>query len=227
MPVPAHNGGAQTYCDFQGNRVKRWVIPWEAALKRFKVSPVTTYLIEMNEIDGAEKTRSITRRKFAKKMFNSSPAYLSGFVDGEGCFCVTFNKSHRHKFGWDICPSFSASQNSDRAEVLSLMKDYFGCGTKRPDRSDKTLKYAVRSVRDLIERIIPHFEKFPMLSQKQKEFQTFAEICYRMIRKEHLVRKGFHEIAKLAENLNAGSKKNIFGVNLKYSLRPSEEFGIT
>ena len=55
---------------------------------------------------------------------NDYPSYITGFVDGEGCFCVTFSKSKRHKFGWDIRPSFSVSQNSDRAEVLILMKQY-------------------------------------------------------------------------------------------------------
>ena len=55
-------------------------------------------------------------------------SYLSGFADGEGCFCVSINKSSRHKFGWEIRPSFSVSQNRDRANVLSIFKEYFGCG---------------------------------------------------------------------------------------------------
>ena len=64
-------------------------------------------------------------------------AYLSGYADGEGCFCVSFNRSKRHKFGWEIRPSFSVSQNGDRAEVLELCQRLFGCGTIRPDRSDQ------------------------------------------------------------------------------------------
>ena len=135
------------------------------------------------------------------------PSYLSGFVDGEGCFCVTFNKSKRHKFGWDIRPSFSASQNATRAEVLTLMKKYFGCGYIRPDRSDKTLKYEVRSVQELVSKIIPHFEKFPLLSSKQKDFRVFAGICRRMLQEQHLTIRGFREISKLAECLNTDGKK--------------------
>ena len=135
------------------------------------------------------------------------PAYLSGYVDGEGCFCVTFNKSKRHKFGWDIRPSFSVSQNRDRAEVLNLMKSYFGCGFIRPDRSDQTLKYEIRSVSQLVEKVIPHFEIFPMLSSKQKEFKVFAEICRKMGQARHLRADGFDTIVQLAQNLNAGGKK--------------------
>src|SRR5579884_4206927 len=103
-------------------------------------------------------------------------AYLSGYADGEGCFCVTFNKSRRHRFGWEIRPSFSVSQNADRAEVLDLFQSTFGCGSIRPDRSDKTLKYEVRSVPDLVSKVIPHFEQFPLLSSKRKDFEKFAVI---------------------------------------------------
>jgi hypothetical protein len=68
--------------------------------------------------------------------------------------------------GWEIRPSFSVSQNRDRAEVLEMLQKHFGCGTIRPDRSDQTLKYEVRSVSDLVERVVPHFEKYPLLSGK-------------------------------------------------------------
>jgi hypothetical protein len=87
------------------------------------------------------------------------------------------------------------------------MQKYFKCGTIRPDRSDKTVKYEVRSIRNLVENIIPHFEDFPLLSAKQKEFKIFAQICRRMIRNEHLTVEGFRQISKLAERLNVGSKK--------------------
>lgn len=134
-------------------------------------------------------------------------SYLSGYTDGEGCFCVSFNKSRRHRFGWEIRPSFSVSQNSDRAEVLERFQEMFGCGTIRPDRSDKTLKYEVRSVPQLIEKILPHFEQYPLFSSKQKDFERFAAIVQSMHRGGHLTSDGFAEIVRLAEGLNAGSKK--------------------
>lgn len=135
-------------------------------------------------------------------------AYLSGFVDGEGCFCVSLNRSRRHRFGWEIRPSFSVSQNRDRAEVLEILRQFFGCGTIRPDRSDRTLKYEVRSVADLVERVLPHFEENPLLSGKRREFELFAEVCRRMYRGEHLSREGFESILDLAFEMNpSGSRK--------------------
>ncbi len=112
-------------------------------------------------------------------------AYISGYADGEGCFCITFNRSRRHSFGWDIRPSFSVSQNSDRAQILELIRKTFGCGTIRSDRSDRTLKYEVRGIADLLEHVIPHFKRYPILSSKQRDFEIFAEVCEMMGRREH------------------------------------------
>ena len=134
-------------------------------------------------------------------------SYLSGYADGEGCFCVTVNRSKRHRFGWDIRPSFSVSQNHDRMEILELFQDCFGCGTIRPDRSDKTVKYEVRSVSELVERVIPHFEHYPLISGKRHDFERFAEICRMMNRGEHLTKEGFNRIVQMSAQINISGKK--------------------
>ena len=134
-------------------------------------------------------------------------SYLSGYADGEGCFCITFNKSNRHRFGWDIRPSFSVSQNKDRSQILNLYKERWNCGTIRPDRSDKTVKYEVRSVGELVTKIIPHFENYPLLSEKQKEFRIFKEICFLLLDKKHLTKNGFNQVRDLSEQMNFLGKK--------------------
>ena len=134
-------------------------------------------------------------------------SYLSGYTDGEGCFCVTFNRSNRHKFGWDIRPSFSVSQNGERSEVLRIFQETFECGTIRPDRSDKTLKYEVRSVDDLVKRIIPHFRKYPLLSSKRADFEMFAQLCELMHQKKHLLHEGFLEAQEISTHINTSGKK--------------------
>src|SRR5438132_12747607 len=136
-------------------------------------------------------------------------AYLSGYADGEGCFCVSFNRSRRHKFGWEIRPSFSVSQNGDRAEVLELFQRTLGCGSLRPDRSDKTIKFETRSVSDLATRILPHFERYPLLSSKQKDFEKFAAIVQLMHEGAHLQPDGFAKIVDLAAALNASSREAV------------------
>lgn len=64
--------------------------------------------------------------------------------------------------GWEVRPSFSVSQNGDRAEVLYAIQELFECGSIRPDRSDRTLKWETRRLEDILERVIPHFESWPL-----------------------------------------------------------------
>src|SRR2546421_10926167 len=104
-------------------------------------------------------------------------AYISGYADGEGFFTVSISPRAKLLAGWEVRPSFSVSQNGDRAEVLHALQAYFGCGSIRPDRSDKTLKWETRRLEDLLGRAIPHFERYPLLSGKRLDFERFAAVC--------------------------------------------------
>ena len=137
------------------------------------------------------------------------PTYITAFTDGEGCFCVSTNKSARHRLGWEIRPSFSVSQNKDRAQVLYLMKDYFRCGSIRPDRSDKTIKYEVRSLNDLLTRVIPHFEEYPLMSTKNESFRLFKEICLMMKNHQHRTIESIEKIRFLSRQINGECKTKI------------------
>lgn len=136
--------------------------------------------------------------------------YISGYTDGEGCFCVSFSKRpYNIKVGLEVKPSFAVGQNFDRREVLDLMKDYFGCGFMRRDYKDKTLKFEVRSLKDLLGQVIPHFKRFPLFSSKYRDFLLFAEICNLMSRGKHLERVGLRKIIKLAYQMNASGKRKL------------------
>ena len=137
-------------------------------------------------------------------------SYVSGFVDGEGCFCVSFQPSERHSLGWEARPSFSVSQNADRAQLLYVLQQRWGCGSIRPDRSDNTVKFEVRNLKELVEAVIPHFERYPLISAKQADFGLFNEICQRMNRGEHRTVEGFRTIVAAAMRMNSSGK-------LKYS----------
>ncbi len=133
--------------------------------------------------------------------------YISGFVDGEGCFTVSFSPRSKLRVGWEVRPSFSVSQNADRAEVLLLMREYFARGGIRPDRSDRTLKYEVRSLEDLRKRVIPHFERFPLLSSKGRDFERFATICDLVAGGGHLTPPGLRTIVDLAVMMNSSGRR--------------------
>jgi hypothetical protein len=101
-----------------------------------------------------------------------------------------------------VRPSLSVSQNGDRDEVLLAIQDHFGCGTLRPDRSDKTVKWEVRSLPLLIERVIPHFHRYPLRSGKRNDFELFASTCEAMASGRHLELEGLSEIVRWASAMN-------------------------
>ncbi len=149
-------------------------------------------------------------------------SYISGFADGEGCFCVSFHPSRRHRLGWEARPSFSVSQNADRAELLYELQRLWGCGFIRPDRSDRTLKYEVRNVRELSERVLPHFRAYPLRTSKQADVERLSRICQMILRGRHLDLDGFEEIVRLAMGMNPSGKRKYSGDEILSSLRSGE-----
>ena len=105
-------------------------------------------------------------------------SYISGFVDGEGCFSVSVHSNpftHRHG-GWQICPAFHVYQHSDHRLVLDALHSHFGCGYIRPKGPRSTvLTYAVSALRDLETTIVPFFEEQRLLV-KDEDFRIFAVI---------------------------------------------------
>jgi LAGLIDADG endonuclease len=134
-------------------------------------------------------------------------AYISGYVDGEGCFTVSISPRSTLRVGWEVRPSFSVSQNGDRAEVLHALHAYFGCGSIRPDRSDKTLKWETRRLDDILERVVPHFTKWPLMSGKRQDFDRFAAVCLLMAEGGHRSREGLMTIVELARNMNPSGRR--------------------
>src|SRR3989344_250266 len=124
--------------------------------------------------------------------------YLSGYTDGEGSFCVSFSPRFSLRTKIEVRPSFSVSQNGDRREVLDMFLEYFRCGSIRRNPSDKTYKYEVRSLKDLIEKIIPHFEYYPLFSSKRKDFEKFKIICGWMYEDKHRSVNTLKEVITLA-----------------------------
>ena len=149
-------------------------------------------------------------------------AYISGYADGEGCFTVSIAPRATLAVGWEVRPSFSVSQNGDRAEVLQLIEATFGCGNIRPDRSDRTLKWETRKLEDILGRVIPHFEQFPLLSSKRIDFERFAAVCRLMAAGAHRRRDGLCEIVKLARVMNPSGRRRYSAERILAELRQGE-----
>jgi hypothetical protein len=134
--------------------------------------------------------------------------YISGYVDGEGCFAVAVNRNSSCRLGYQLVPELHVSQNGERAQVLELIRERFGgCGYIKPNgRTDRVLVYVVRRREDLMEHVIPFFERSPLLSPKQVEFERFATIVKAMAAGRHRTSVGFSTLLEIALAMNRGGR---------------------
>jgi LAGLIDADG endonuclease len=135
-------------------------------------------------------------------------SYISGFVDGEGCFAVAVNRNPSCRSGYQLVPEFHVSQNGDRAQVLDMIRQRFdGCGyIKSNGRKDRALVYVVRRRDDLRQHVIPFFERSPLLSSKQEDFEKFAAIVRAMTFGHHRTSSGFARLLDEALSMNGGGR---------------------
>ena len=135
------------------------------------------------------------------------PWYVTGLVEGEGSFVVSFNKRPKLRVGIETRPSFSLSLSERDLDLLKAMQNFFQCGAIRYSRSDRTYKYEVRSVADLARRIVPHFEKYPLAGAKGEDFRKFAEIVRWVHANHHLNPDYLRKIIELAYSMDPSGQR--------------------
>lgn len=129
-------------------------------------------------------------------------SYVTGFVDGEGSFLVSFSKRERMAMGLEVRPAFTVSQHERSKDILSVLQRFFRCGSIRFNKRDRTWKYEVRSLEDLLDKIIPHFCAMPPQTSKLLDFQRFKSVCELMKGNAHLRHDGLVRILELAYEMN-------------------------
>lgn len=135
------------------------------------------------------------------------PWFITGLVDGEGCFSVSFTLRRKFNTGIETRPSFSISLNQKDLPLLKSVHSYFGCGGLRYSKSDRTYKYEVRSVPDLVTYVIPHFKSYPLRGAKLQDFLRFEEICKQVRSNLHLNKTFLKEIIERAYQMNPSGKR--------------------
>ena len=137
------------------------------------------------------------------------PHWVVGFVDGEGCFCVSVhrNKMMRRYGGWQLQPSFHVYQHQDHRVVLDALVGFFGCGRIRPKGpKSAVLTFSIDGLSELERAIVPCFEAHRLVV-KRADFNAFAHIVRAMCRREHLTSSGFERLVRLAYGMNANGKQ--------------------
>jgi len=132
-----------------------------------------------------------------------NPYYLVGLVDGEGCFSITFNRHKNNKI--EIRLIFEIELREDDKEILNRVRKTLDCGNiyylnyERYKKWRPHFKYKVSNLKDITQKIIPFFEKYPLQAKKRKSFEVFSKVASLMLTKRHLIPEVILEIKKLKE----------------------------
>lgn len=109
--------------------------------------------------------------------------WITGFVDGEGCFFISFTKRggrYKCKDGtvkqcYQREQRFGIGLRDDDAKTLKIIKKFWNCGRLYYFNKGRTraVYYYVNKLEDLITIVIPHFERYPLKSKKKKDFEIW------------------------------------------------------
>jgi len=139
--------------------------------------------------------------------------WITGFVDGEGCFSIHFVRqpervSRRgYKTGFQVGHEFAVTQGAKSVECLQTLKEFFGVGevylNRRFDNHKEHLyRYSVAGRSDLLQVVIPFFQRYPLRTSKQADFAKFVE-CMKVIEmRAHLTVGGLLKIIEITETMN-------------------------
>ena len=84
------------------------------------------------------------------------------------------------------------------------------------------MKWETRRLEDLLGRVIPHFEQFPLVSGKRFDFENFTGVCRLMAANAHRDRAGLAKIVELARVMNPSGKRRYDAEAILASLRQGE-----
>ena len=113
--------------------------------------------------------------------------WILGFVDGEGCFSIGFVRQpgrtdrQGYKTGYQVSHEFVVTQGAKSVDCLHELREFFGVGqvliNQRFDNHTEHLyRYVVRKRTDLLETVIPFFQRYPLRSSKRDDFLKFVDV---------------------------------------------------
>jgi LAGLIDADG endonuclease len=139
--------------------------------------------------------------------------WITGFVDGEGCFSIHLvRQPHRekrrgYKTGIQVAHQFVVTQGAKSVGCLETMQDFLGvgrlhCNRRHDNHKEHLYQFVVSRRSDLLGKIIPFFQRYPLRTAKRLDFEKFVR-CMRIIEvNAHLTASGLLAIAEIIQTMN-------------------------
>jgi hypothetical protein len=97
--------------------------------------------------------------------------------------------------------------------MLRKLHFFFGVGTIYEREINNTVTYEVQSLRDITNVIIPHFDKYPLITQKRADYLLFKQGVNLLNLKAHSKVEGIREILSLKASMNKEGLSDMLKIN--------------
>jgi len=91
-------------------------------------------------------------------------------------FFIDIYKSKTNKIGSVVRLKFLLGQHIRDSFLIESLVDYLGCGRVVRPLSYNHVEYVVSKFSDINEKIIPFIQKYPILGNKNLDFQDFCKV---------------------------------------------------
>jgi hypothetical protein len=124
-------------------------------------------------------------------------------VAGDGGFSVYVKRAKDYSIGEKLYLNFHITQHSKDLGLIKLFIKFFGCGVVNVRSNLDRCDFSIQDITSMVEKVIPHFDTYPLESLKQKDYACFRE-CVLLVRaSKHLTPDGLSTIKTLSSEMNS------------------------
>lgn len=115
-----------------------------------------------------------------------NPLFIKGFTDGEGSFSISVRDIDKDTKRTRVLYVFSIILHKKDDGILRSIQSTLGIG-KIYQHGKQGVQYRVESKKELL-ILIEHFDKYPLITKKGKDYLCFKKGVYLIKNKEHLTK---------------------------------------
>lgn len=150
--------------------------------------------------------------KLSEKMTDEQfTQWFAGFVDGEGYFSIVIAKNSIISF------RFGIHLHIDDLKALEFIKHKLGCGLILSSSANNTARFELNSINDIVTKLIPLLDKFPLNGIKYLDYLAFKEAIAIKNSAEGTKDSKYKSIIELKTSMN--TKRVNFDMPSTHSLR--------
>lgn len=115
---------------------------------------------------------------------------------------IGLRKASGYSAGFQVSLFFFITQHVRDEQLMNSFMEYLGCGILY--RKKEVFEYRVTKLSDISGKIIPFFQRYPILGDKSKDFQDFCKVVKLMEDRAHLTKEGVDVIRNIKTGMNTG-----------------------